>query len=220
MFILISGADYPIKTAEKIGHDLSTSPYDVHIRYERIRFNDYEREWQELCYKRYCSLRFRIPSLDRRLKLTQRMIELSHPLITTPFLPFSNKLSCFAGEAWFCANRLAAEYLIDFHNTEPALANHYRRADRALVHHGRRLGHAICPEESYYQTILCNASHLKISDNHWRYIDWSQGGPHPAHPKTLLMEDLLQLQKSTAHFARKFDTDVDEKILDVLDTFT
>ena len=202
-FCLLSGADYPIKTAEKIVYDLSSSPYDAHIRHERIRFNRYEREWQELCYRRYCNLRFHIP-------LTHRTIRLSHPLITRPFLPFSDKLACFAGEHWFSANRLAANYLIEFYRTKQALANHYRRQD----------DYRLSTSESYYQTVLCNAPHLKISENHWRYIDWSQGGPHPKHPKTLLMEDLPKLHASPAHFARKFDADVDDKVLDALDAVT
>jgi hypothetical protein len=214
-FFLLSGADYPIKTADKIVHDLSMSQYDAHISHEKICFNEYENPWQELCYRRYCSLRLSIPLISRSLKLTRRTVRLSHPLITTPFLPFSKTLSCFAGQFWFCANRLAAEYLIGFHTTEPALANHYRRTDQ--INHDRRLGEAICPDESYCQTVLCNAPHLKLSKNHWRYIDWSQ---HGAHPKTLLIEDLPQLQESTAHFARKFDADVDDKVLDALDALT
>lgn len=215
--VFLSGADFPIKPADKILHDLSTSQYDAHIHHEKIRYKQYEREWQELCYKRYCSLRFRIPVVTRRLKLSQRTIRFSHPFITTPFLPFSNAFSCFAGEHWFCANRTAAEYLLHFHESKPALANHYRRTERALVNYHRRPIELICPEESYYQTILCNAPHLRISQDHRRYIDWSQNA---AHPKTLLMEDLPKLLASEAHFARKFDSDVDGKILDALDAAT
>jgi hypothetical protein len=37
-FILLSGADYPIKSAERIALDLSRSPYDVHMNHEKIVF--------------------------------------------------------------------------------------------------------------------------------------------------------------------------------------
>jgi hypothetical protein len=207
-FILLSGADYPIKAAEKIAHDLSTSQYDVHIHHEKICFDNYERDWQRLCYERYCSAKFRVPFINRRLKLTKRTVTISHPLVAAAFHPFSKEFSCFAGEHWFCANRLAAEYLIEFHRTKPALANHYRKLD----------GYNIVPEESYYQTILCNSPHLKISQNHWRYIDWSPN--EGSRPKTLLIEDLPKLHESTAHFARKFDADIDEKVLAALDDVT
>ena len=205
-FILLSGADYPIKAAEKIAHDLSTSQYDVHIHHEKICFDKYERDWQRVCYERYCSAKLHVPFINRRLKPTKRTVTISHPLVAAAFNPFSKEFSCFAGEHWFCADRSGAEYLIEFHRTKPALANHYRRLD------GKYL---TVPEESYYQTILCNASHLKISQNHWRYIDWSRDEPHP---KTLLMEDLPKLHELPAHFARKFDADIDEKVLDALDT--
>lgn len=69
-------------------------------------------------------------------------------------------------------------------------------------------------EESYFQTILANAENLKLNNNSWRYTDWALDG---AHPKTLLLEDMPALVASVAHFARKFDTDTDVRILDELD---
>jgi hypothetical protein len=156
-------------------------------------------------------VRFGIPfenrnvDVDSRLpQLTKRVVTLRHPLLTRLFLPFSSNFSCFAGEFWFTANCKVARYLIEYHSTKPDLASHYRRLERYNI---------ICPEESYYQTILCNSPNLKISQNNWRYVDWSQGWP----PKTLLLEDLAKLNACSAHFARKFDNDTDGEILDVLD---
>ncbi|KAM3116121.1 beta-1,6-N-acetylglucosaminyltransferase [Phormidesmis sp. 146-33] len=203
-FVLLSGADYPIKPAKQILSDLASSSYDVYIRHTEIKYNDYDTPWQKLCYERYCSIQFRTLSLNRELHLTKRKIALKHPFITDPFLPFSKNFRCFAGEHWFCANRKAAEYLIEFHRAKPALASHYRRLD----------SYTIAPEESYYHSIFCNAPHLNVSQNHWRYIDWSTKA---CHPKTLLFEDLPKIQASSAHFARKFDVDTDAKILNELD---
>jgi hypothetical protein len=203
-WFIFSGADYPIKPAKQILYDLTSSSYDVHMHHEKITYDAYERPWQELCFSRYCTIKFKIPFISRGLRFCSRVLTLKHPLITAPFLPFNNKLRCFAGEFWFCANRKSAEYLIEFHSTRPALASHYRRLD----------SYRICPEESYYQTVFCNAPHLKVSPNNWRYIDWSAKG---AHPKTLLFEDLPKIYASTAHFARKFDIDADVRVLNELD---
>lgn len=203
-FVFLSAADYPIKPAQRILHDLASSPYDAHIHYERIAYNAYERDWQRLCYERYCSIRLPFPCLNRNLRLTRREVILKHPLVTAPFLPFSKSLRCFAGEHWFCANRQAAEYLLEFHHTKPALASYFRRLER----------YTIIPEESYYQTVFCNVPCLKVSNRNWRYTDWSQGG---RSPKTLLSEDLPKILASSAHFARKFDIDVDSSTLDTLD---
>jgi Core-2/I-Branching enzyme len=203
-FILLSGADYPIKPAQQILHDLGSSPYDVHAEHEQISYNNYERSWQELCYKRYCTVKFPIPFLNRKLQLVKRHLTLKHPLLTAPFLPFSENFRCFAGAQWFSANRKAAKYLIEFHDRNSVLADHYRRSDP----------HMIVPDESYCHTIFCNAPHLKISQNYWRYIDWSDP---IVNPKTLVLDDLSKIQASSAHFARKFDIDRDPEILDKLD---
>ena len=197
-FILLSGADYPIKSAKRILDDLFTSKYDAHIEHQRIIYNNYENAWQEACHKRYCSLNLHIPLINRVAKLR-------HPLLTRSFLPFSHDFGCFAGEFWFCGNVNAAKHLIEYHRTRPALAAHYRRSER---HHN------IFPEESYFQTILCNSPNLSVSQNNWRYIDWSSG---PSYPKLLLLEDLPKLKNSSAHFARKFDIDADDSIFSRLD---
>jgi len=209
-FILLSGVDYPIQPAKQILHDLASSLYDVHIHHEQImtlgatgnikrsiQSPGGRKVQQKLCYERYCTIKFRDPFLNKTLSL-------KHPVITTPFLPFSKNLRCFAGEHWFCGNRKAAKYLLEFHDTRRALASHYRRFD----------SFTIIPEESYYQTVYCNAPHLKVSNNNWRYIDWSPGG---SHPKTLLSEDMPKIRASSAHFARKFDIAKDVRILNELD---
>jgi hypothetical protein len=198
-FVLLSGADYPIKPAKQIISDLTSSPYDVYIHHERISHNAYERDWQEQCYKRYCGVKLGLPLLKRKKHLT-----LTHPLLTSPFVPFSNDFHCFAGEFWFCANRKAANYLLKFDHERPDLATHYRKLDP----------YTICPEESYYQTIFGNASHLQVSQNNLRYVDWSAQGDHP---KTLIFEDLPQIYASSAHFARKFDIDKDVRIFNAID---
>ena len=206
-FVFLSEADYPIKPARTILEDLASSPYDAHMRHEKIIYNNYERDWQRSCFKRYCTLKYELPFLNRRLQYTRLTLSIEHPLLTSAALPFSNDFHCFAGEHWFCANRKAAEYLIEFHKAEPALAKHYRRMDPFSV----------VPEESYYHTVLCNARDLTISNNNWRYVDWSEGG---SRPKVLSVEDMPQLEGSTAHFARKFDIDRDSKILNELDDVT
>jgi hypothetical protein len=205
-FVLLSGSDYPIKSAKTIIHDLSRSEFDVHMHHEKITFNSYENDWQRLCYDRYCAALVRLPAISRRLRPIRRTFALRHPVLLNRQTPFSSDFSCFAGEHWFSANRLAAEYLIDYHRTKPALSNHYRARDDTYT---------VVPEESYYHTILCNAP-FRISQNNWRYIDWSYS-PGAAHPKTLTIEDLPKMRESTAHFARKFHTDTDQGVLDAID---
>ncbi|MBD2535996.1 hypothetical protein H6G97_44420 [Nostoc flagelliforme FACHB-838] len=206
-FVLLSGADYPIKAARQILDELNSNPYDAYIQYEQITYQTYKDDlipsmlWLKNSYERYCTKSFIFNYSKKTYAKFNPEIHLEHPLLTKAFLPFSKKLTCFSGSQWFCANRKAAEYIIDFHTKKNAIISHYSKIKKFS-------------DESYFQTILANASHLKLKNDRQRYIDWSDGGPHP---KILLMEDLPHLLASSAHFARKFDIDIDSKILDELD---
>jgi hypothetical protein len=227
-FVLLSGSDYPIKSANQILNDFASSSDDVHISYAKIDHTQPPKGkidpdfpclgcssgplWQQLCYERYCVLRVWVPFLSIKQLLRREspfyrreLFVIRNPWLTRLFAPFTDQFYCHAGEHWLSANRKAAEYLIEFHATKPALAKHFRWQDYTST---------IVPEEAYYHTIFCNAPHLKVSENNWRYVDWPPSG---AHPKTLGVEDLEQLRASSAHFARKFDIDLDAKILDEID---
>src|SRR5262249_19190201 len=75
-FVLLSGADYPIKPASRIRDDLAASPYDAHIHHELIDPNHFAHNWQRLCYERYFCRRLKLPRLRRQF------------LLRRPFSPF------------------------------------------------------------------------------------------------------------------------------------
>ncbi|MFL5966870.1 MAG: beta-1,6-N-acetylglucosaminyltransferase [Gaiellaceae bacterium] len=86
------------------------------------------------------------------------------------------------------------------------------REQPGLVSYLRRTAH---PSESFFQVALMN-SPLRdtiVSDD-LHYIDWSENLPSP---KTLTVDDLPALEASPAFFARKFDENVDTRVLDELD---
>jgi hypothetical protein len=204
--VYLSGADYPIKTAERILTDLREAPFDAYMNHELIRYNSYSRPWQKHCHERYRRLfDVVLPIIGRgqagelRPKW-KRFYFFQHPFFTRAFQPFSENLRCYAGESWFTANRKAVNYILSYHDQNPALARHYSRVQ--------------CADESYFNTILANASDLRVKNDCLRYTDWTMGGNHP---KTLGMEDLNRLKASPAHFARKFDAVLASDVLDALD---
>ena len=201
-FVLLSGADYPIKSAARVVRELHAGNYDAFMRAERIDATGHSHTdyWQRESYRRYLTKTFSYPSLTKRLRPTRRRMRVDHPLLTRPFLPFSSKFRCFSGDHWFSANREVAKYILEQHSPDSSLARHYRTVESA--------------DESYLQSIVGNAPHLRLSNDPLRYQDWSAGGPHP---KTLGVADLPLLLASPAHFARKFDMDADSDILDALD---
>ncbi len=71
------------------------------------------------------------------------------------------------------------------------------------------------PDEFVFQTILFNSIYKDdIVNNNLRFIDWSEGNKNP---KTFKLEDYKDLSESNQYFARKFDVNVDAKILDLID---
>lgn len=202
-FVLLSGSDYPIKSADKIVEDLAAKPYDVCMHHEIVKYDSLKSGWQKLGYQRYCIVRGWLPTLNRQGKPQKKFFTiLKNPSLTKFFIPFSDEFPCFVGDHFFSANHRAAQYLIDSHNANRELASYYRKS-------------TIFPTESYYQTIFCNSSDIRVENNNWRYIDWSN--KDDPHPKLLGLEDLPAIQASSAHFARKLDIDVDPIIFDEID---
>lgn len=198
-FVYLSGADYPIKPAARILNDLQSSRFDAHLEHILVdrmapphsppehRLKGHKGSaWPRLCHGRYCSIPITVPWITRRLQFETRILHLEHPLFTSGKIPFSPTFRCFGGEAWFCANRRAADVIFDSYTHNTKLVTHYRNV--------------VCPEESYFHTVLANAPDLHLCQDPLRYMDWTSGGNHP---KVLTVEDLPRLAESNAHFARK-----------------
>lgn len=189
-FALLSGACYPSKSADVVISDLENGGFDAYIDHQHIDPSHLENECQLEWYRRYYSLKFGLPKLDRRT---------IPPFLAKLIAPYAkHNTRCFAGSEWFTGNREVAEYILGSKDKYIWLAKHLQ---------GRH-----CPDETYFQTVICNAAELRLSKNNYRFIDWSLGAPHP---KLLEMDDLPSILGSSAHFARKFAPD--SVVLDLLD---
>jgi hypothetical protein len=130
--------------------------------------------------------------LGRRVRVPNRFIPLTyrrrHPADLVPY----------TGSAHWCLSRDSLEYAA---TRDPELIRFFRWSSS--------------PEEAFFQTVLL-ASPLAetLVNDDLRYTDWSLGGPSP---KVLTIYDLDRLARSSALFARKFDSRVDAAIIDALD---
>lgn len=191
-FALLSGSCYPTKSADVVISDLEDGSVDAYIDHQHIDPSRLENEFQREWYRRYYSLKFGLPKLDRRT---------IPPFLAEVTSPYSkHHTNCYAGSEWFTVNRKVAEYVLTSQGKYSWLARHLR---------GRH-----CPDETYFQTVICNAPDFRLSKNNYRFIDWSAGAPHP---KVLETDDLPSIVKSSAHFARKFAPD--SALLDSLDDY-
>jgi len=189
-FAVLSGACYPTKIGGDVVTDLKKGDYDAYIDHKLIDPFHLETDYQRECFRRYYSLHFGLKKLDRRMTPV-KIAELN-----APYKMHNHR--CYAGSEWFTANRAVAKHIISSQQKYSWLASHLEKRH--------------CPDETYFQTVVCNASQFKLSNNNHRYIDWSS---HLPHPKELDLEDLPAILQSSSHFARKFAAD--SAVLDRLD---
>jgi hypothetical protein len=192
-YYTLSGADYPVRSASEVLNDLGKLNGDVFIRSSLISYTHQDKKWKKQYYDRYCSLKLLFKRKNKaKLTVVSQITFLRHPMLTRFFNPFNDKLQCWGGEFWYTGTKKSAEYLLRYVKEDKhGLVKHYRNTK--------------IPDESMFQTIFNNAEEIRCVNNNFRYIDWSEGLPHP---KTLLLEDIPKIAKANAHFARKFDSNI------------
>ena len=105
----------------------------------------------------------------------------------------------YRGSQWFCLRKDHVDYVLEYVEHHPAVLRYFRRSG--------------IPDETFFQTILANSPlRDQIRNEPLRYFALSGG-----EPLTLGMKDLPALLASDRLWARKFDTTVDERVLDELD---
>jgi hypothetical protein len=207
-YVLLSGSDYPVRPAEEIYAELDGSNYDAYLDYREIASREISTEqtqdisgfgspnWIPVAYDRYLATCFWWPRPSRTMLRAgvfpyfrkEYFYHLRDERINR-WIQTHRPVRVYAGCFWLQANARAVDRLLDG-DAVPKLVRHFR---------GRRV-----PEEALFHTALCGRPDLRVSTNHKRYEDWSQGGPSP---KWLSVEDLLNIANSGAHFARKFRPD-------------
>jgi hypothetical protein len=212
-FVFLSGNDYPIKSGAQILTELRNSRFDAYLDHRSIpAYADLPPVtkpnfalstrcpmWVRLAYNRYIARNIKYPGFNRKGRPCIRRFALRHPRWIKPGV-FNDHFRCYAGDAWLTARANCAELLYTDTETSRRLQEYYR---------GR-----LIPDESFFQTILCNAPGLRLCNDNKRYADWSAGKPNP---KWLGIEDLPALLQSNHHFARKFSEQGDARVLAELD---
>ncbi len=203
--VLLSAADYPIQTAERILADLGETPYDAFLDSRLIEdlgepyhdgslggFPFAQRLYLQTAYNRYVAQPLLSRKMARRLKTPVEAWVVKSSWIRERRTPFQGNVRCFAGDAWFTVNRRVAHFFLEDTPLRKSLFDHYK--SRAS------------PEESIYHTLLGNTSLFRVAPSNLRYTDWE--GCY-AHPRVLGREDFSKLLASKDHFARKFPNDLE-----------
>jgi hypothetical protein len=113
---------------------------------------------------------------------------------------FPPGLRAYGGGAYWCLSSECIEYVARFVAGRPDVVSFFRRVD--------------IPDEVFFQTILMSSELAEsIVNDNLRYIDWTRGH----RPAILGTDDLEALRTSPKLFARKFDVQQDEEVLDLID---
>ena len=204
--VLLSGQDYPIKTNGFIHAFFERSGGRSYINYDAVPSEGWRNAAPRI-------KRWQVRLLGRPVEFPQRKVGLAAlrrprkwPVVfISYFLPEERRFPVgykpFTGSAFWAMTGKCVRLVDGFVRANPAFVRFFK--------------YVMCPDEIFFQTVLLNseiAGEMVDSDLHC--IDWSQRGPHPA---TFTAKDLERLATSPALFARKFDLDLDETILQLID---
>ena len=186
---LLSGQDYPLKSAAEIQKFLFANADKSYMRFFAI-----PQDWDEPISRlqKYNLGDFNIPGKHQLQVLANRFL----PTRKSPA-----NLQMYGRSQWFTITPAAAKFVIGYLKTNPKIRRFFKLTWAA--------------DELIFQTILLN-SPLRdtIVNDHLRYIRFKRGD---SRPHTLTMADVEILTSSGKFYARKFDPKVDTAIMDTLD---
>lgn len=197
---LISGQHYPIKSNEQIRDYLNSTTRSAFIEYTSLP--DYDR-WEPR------GGLYRIDRYFLGLETHQRFMAktLNFLLQKANIFKriFPENLKPFGGSQWWTLNNDSLQYIMRFiKNNEEFITFHK---------------YSFAPDELFFHNILLNATDDKIksgiTNNNLLYMNWPDTGK--GHPEILRSSDFANILTSDLLFARKFDTEQDAAILDLID---
>jgi len=211
---LLTGQDYPIKTNDFIEEFLNRNKGKQFIHHFSIP-RDPQRDpcegwsWKnenggldrfENWHIRLFDKHYRIPGAGKANSKVKSNIQ--HLLLRfVPKRKFVVGFKPFGGSTYWCLTKECAEFMNDFIRDNPRFVNYFKYVG--------------LPDEIFFQTIILNSPFRdSVINDDLRCTDWSAGGPHP---RIWRKEDIEVLKDSKGLIARKFDSEVDSEILDLID---
>ena len=215
----LSGQDYPTQPLTKVEKFLSETKYDGFIRYCNVlsdsgqnpwgsregrdrylyqywRSNGYLSRWQKALVK---LPRMTVNNIQNLVRINSSY-GLMLGLHSNSF-PFNSHFICYAGSYFHIISRRCVEYLYEFCKQNNRLIVYYKKT--------------FIPDESFIQSVLVNSGLFNFCNNNKRYYNWSNSSN--GSPRTFTAIDYSKIVNSNSFFARKFDTQQDSKIIDMLE---
>ena len=209
--ICLSGQDYPIQPIPQIEAFLASTEYDGFIDYWDVLSE--KSPWgKEAGRKRFFTQYISLPLWT---KWWLRKISRIEPFI--PYLqvqwrfaliglkaksvPFTDDFKCYGGWYWNTLSKKCIDFSRNYLEENPELLKFYQKT--------------LAPEESLIATVLVNSDRFKLKNDCLRYFDFPS--QLFGYAQSLTVDNYEELACSSSHFARKFESESDGKILDLLD---
>jgi hypothetical protein len=212
--VMLSGQDYPLRNVAGLSDELGA--WDVWANMGPLFSNDGTCNWDE-GRRRYTYEWYHVKEPKRAHKAADRVLaklvraKVSRRELPLPYLVHYRQ----RGQLWWGARRHGPGIPIYCGSMWMSLS---ARAMNAICSSSDRVSsffhHVPIADEAYFHTVLANVKELTFAPNNARYIRWQ---PETESPLVLTIPDLQAATASGAHFARKFDRDVDHEVLDELD---
>ena len=186
---LLSGQDYPLKSNAAILEFLKINPDKAFMEFYSV-----EDVWKEAIprLKKYYLTNYPFSGSTKIENLINKLLPERRP---------PNGLVFVGRSQWFSITLEHVKYIVQFIDAHKSIKNFFQFTWGS--------------DEFVLQTILFNSPFKEqMINNNLRLIDWSEG---LASPKTFTIADADELLRSDKLFARKFNQNVDSKILDLLD---
>jgi len=186
-FIHLSGQDYPIKPISYI-HEWLDSHRGTNFIGARL-IDTLEPRLRGTVRRRYQWLAIEL--LDRVFRL---------PI---PLSPFNHLQIKYFGSAWYMITREFCNWVVES-NAETEIA--------------RRFRYTASPDEFVMQDLIMTSPYRNTveCDNRRFYIFRDHNNRRLQHPLTLTLGHLEKIKQSRAFFARKFDQEVDDEVINAI----
>ena len=190
---LLSAQDYPLTSADNIYEFFKGNVGKNFVSYEESK----ESEWWKNAVQRYEKHHF----TDFNFKGKYVVQAVVNKIYPKRKFPMAMELFGSCKSSWWTVSGACAKHVYDVFSNNKKL--------------NQFLKYSWGSDEFAIATVVMNSPYKNSTvNNNLRYIDWSEGN---AHPKILRSGDFESIQNSNMLFGRKFDDEIDGKIMDRLD---
>ncbi|CAA9892228.1 conserved hypothetical protein [Candidatus Methylobacter favarea] len=202
-FVLLSGTDYPLQPVSYIESFFASNRGKEFINIVQMPCEAVGKPISRLTTYKPSPGDSQIARIMRKLLVTTGVSS-----VDRDYKSHLRNLVPHGGSEWWALSREACEYIQSFVDNKPQVVNFFK--------------HTVCPDESFFQTIIGNSPYKARTQRNLTYADWSGGGANPAYLTKIHLEFLTATASMTLDdlygtgeilFARKFSDEAEEIVL-------